>query len=47
LLEVPHAKLKIRQKLDKENQAIGGNGGGGLSNSMMGGTGKYTYYILF
>jgi hypothetical protein len=39
-LEVLHAKLQIRQLQEKENMAIGGNTshGGGLPNSMMGGS---------
>lgn len=42
-LEVQHAKLKIRQVVDKENRSIGiGNSqaGGGLSNSMVSGFGQ-------
>ncbi len=43
-LEVVHARLKIRQYKQKENDSIGANsaGGAGLTNSMMGGlaTGK-------
>jgi len=45
-LEVVYAKMKIRQLVDKENAAIGVNGGGGgssgLSNSMVGGFGGST-----
>jgi len=35
-LECLYAKLKLRQLSQKENQAIGANFGGGLSNSMVG-----------
>ena len=40
-LDVLHAKLKIKQMQDKENEAIGGDASNaGLSNSMMGGFGS-------
>ncbi len=35
-LEILHAKLKIKEMLEKENAAIGANAGGGLANSMVG-----------
>ena len=41
-LEVVYAKIKIRQLVDKENAAIGGNASAGLSNSMVGGFGGAT-----
>jgi len=43
-LEVVYAKIKIRQLVDKENAAIGGNSNNstGLSNSMVGGFGGST-----